>query len=103
MGDQSIFEKLGMHEQIADLSPERFDFLTKVFEIVCEIYSIPPSALQERKALAMQIILDNRTIADRGKLLEAARKAAESYLQKRKKPSLTLVPGTSSSHKKPSA
>jgi hypothetical protein len=101
--DPSTFEKFGMREQIVDLSSERLDFLTKVFEIVCEIYSIPQGAQEEREALATQIILDNRTIADRGKLLEAARKAAESYLQKRKKPSLTLVSGTLSSHKKPTS
>jgi hypothetical protein len=56
LSDQSIFEKFGMRERIADISPDRLDFLTKVFEIVCEIYSIPVGARNEREALALEII-----------------------------------------------
>jgi hypothetical protein len=89
-----------MRETIAGLNPERLDFLTKVFDIVCEIYSIPPEAMAEREALALNIIIDSRSIADRGKLLEAARKAAENYRQKDNRPTLRLVPSTPPSHKK---
>ena len=100
MNDRTIFERLGMRDEVADVSPDMLDFLTKVFDIVCEIYTIPPNAMEEREALALSIILDSRSIADRGELLEAARKAAESYRHKGKKPMLRLVPSTPSSHKK---
>jgi hypothetical protein len=98
--DKSTFENLGMRDKSADLSPQRLDFLTKVFDIVCEIYSIPLDALEEREALAIKIIVESRSIADEGKMLEAARKAAESYRQKSRRPSLSVVPSAVSSHKK---
>jgi hypothetical protein len=98
MDDQATFQSLGRQERLAGLNPERVRYLTKVFDLVCEVYSIPVDALDEREALAVSMIIDSRSITHDGRLLEEARRAVESYRSRGRKSRLRLVPSPVSSH-----
>jgi hypothetical protein len=87
--------------KLPDVSPERLAFIAKVFDTICEIRAIPPDAKDEREALALNIILNSRTVTDEGKLIELARKASERYRREDRKPSLKVVYDQRASPKKP--
>jgi hypothetical protein len=97
--DEHTFETFERRYKALDLSPERFQFIKNAFDTVCEIYSIPDDAIDEREFLALHLIVGSRSMPDDGKVLEAARKAVENYRQKSRKPMLRLVVSAASSHK----
>lgn len=99
MTDEHTFETFERRYKASDLSPERFQFIKNAFDTVCEIYSIPDHAIDEREFLALHLIVGSRSVPDDGKVLEAARKAVENYRHKNRKPVLRLVVCSPSSHK----
>jgi hypothetical protein len=85
--DPFAFEAAAANDNTRYVNSERLTLLKKIFETVCEIYSIPSSAKAERQALAIRIIVESRSVEDTGKLLESARQAVEGF---RIYPSLSL-------------
>jgi hypothetical protein len=88
--------------KLPDVSPERLAFIAKVFDTICEIRAIPHDAKDEREALALNIILNSRTVKEEGKLIELARLASERYRSKKPKPVLKVVHDQTAAPRKPS-